>query len=320
MENAGKEKPAVAVDVIVACMKDFSSIVEVNGTVLSYEMVELHPEISGRITYLNIVDGAEVKEGTLLVRINDADLQAQLEQQKNQLDLAQKTEKRYRELLAVNGVNQSDYDVAVSQVNNYKALVNVLIAQIDKTVIKAPFSGKLGLRMVSPGAYVTPLTVISTLQETDRVKIDFTMPEVYAGLIKTGDTVMLQANSSGQPQKARVIALEPQINTSTRNFKGRALLLKGILSSGSFVKVILAKKNKGIVVPTNCIIPDAMSNMVILVKDGKAVFQNVETGDRTADQVELTKGVNPGDSVVVSGILFVRPNAKLKVKKARKST
>lgn len=312
-----KEKPAVPVDVIIAQSQGLTSSVEVNGSVLSYEMVEFHPEISGRITYLNVPDGAVVKEGTVLVRINDADLQAQLEQEKNQLDLAKKTEKRYKALLATNSINQSDYDVALSQVNNYQALVDVTLAQIDKTIIKAPFTGQLGLRQVSPGAYVTPQTIISTLQQTDKVKIDFTMPESYIKMVKIGDTVSIGTNLSAEPRKAIVIAIEPQINTATRNIKARAIVIGNGINPGAFVKVVLNKRSRGIMVPSNAIIPDALSNLVVVVKNNKAVFKNVETGTRNADGVELTSGVNPGDSIVVSGVLFVRPNAKVKVKKVR---
>ena len=158
-----KDKPPVTVDVIIAEKVNFPSSIEVNGVSLSEEMIELHPEISGRLTYLNLPDGATVKEGAILAKINDADLQAQLEQQKVQLDLANKTENRLKELLVVNGVNQSDYDAALSQVNTINANIKVLNAQIDKTVVRAHFNGKLGLRMVSPGAYVTPQTLLGTL-------------------------------------------------------------------------------------------------------------------------------------------------------------
>ena len=140
-EQAMPEKQSIFVEVIVAGAEDVPSSLEVNGTVLSNEMVELHPEISGRLVYLNLPDGATVKQGTLLARINDADLQAQLEQQKIQLELANKTLKRLSDLLKVNGVNQADYDAALSQVNTTEANMKVLHAQIDKTVIKAPFSG-----------------------------------------------------------------------------------------------------------------------------------------------------------------------------------
>ena len=311
------EKPPVMVEVIVAGSEDVPSSLEVNGSVLPNEMVELHPEVGGRLVYLNIPDGSKVKEGTILAKVNDADLQAQLQQQKIQLELAIKTEKRLSSLLKVNGVNQADYDNALSQVNTYQANIKVLDAQIDKTVIRAPFSGELGLRVVSPGAYVTSQTVVGTLQQTDKVKIDFTVPETYVSIISKGSVVKVQTNESAETMDATVSAIEPQINSLTRNIKVRALLTNGVIPPGSFVKVLLVQNRKGIVVPSNAIIPDALSNQVVIVKNQKAKFVNVETGIRNANIVELKSGVNPGDSIIISGMLFVRPNAPIKVNKIR---
>jgi membrane fusion protein, multidrug efflux system len=308
------DKPRVNVDVIVAQKVHFPSSVEVNGETLSEEMIELHPEISGRLTYLNIPDGAVVKKGTVLAKINDADLQAQLEQQKVQLNLAVKTEQRLKELLTVNGINQADYDAALSQVNTFNASIKVLNAQIDKTVVRAAFSGKLGLRMVSPGAYVTPLTLLGTLQESDNIKIDFTLPEFYANMARVGNTIFIQTNESEEKLPAVISAIEPQINSSTRNIKARARLKSGKISPGTFVKVILTKDEEGILVPSNALIPDAASNQVVLVKKSKAVFANVETGKRNADLVQLSSGVKEGDTIVVSGVLFVRPNTLVKIR------
>ena len=313
----GKEKPPVIVDVLLAGKVSFPTNIEVNGTVLSEEMIELHPEISGRLTYLNIPDGASVSEGTVLARVNDADLQAQLEQQKAQLDLAMKTEQRLQKLLAVNGINQSEYDAALAQVNTFSANVKMLNAQIDKTVIKAPFSGKLGLRMVSLGAYVTPQTLIGTLQQSDKIKIDFTVPETYIGLVGVGNTVFIQTNDSDEKLSAVISAVEPQIDVNTKNIKVRARLTIGNLNPGAFVKVTLNKDEQGIVVPSNAIIPDASNNQVVVIKNKKATFVNVETGIRNADVVEILSGLNVGDSVVVSGVLFVRPNADVKIRKVK---
>lgn len=315
-----REKQPVTVDVIVAEKVHFPTSIEVNGASLSEEMIELHPEIGGRLTYLNIPDGARVEKGTVLAKINDADLQAQLEQQKVQLDLALKTEQRLKQLLIVNGVNQSDYDAALSQVNIINANIKVLNAQIDKTVVRAAFSGKLGLRMVSPGAYVTPQTLLGTLQESDNIKIDFTVPEFYANLATVGNTVSIQTNESDEKQTAVISAIEPQINVETRNLKVRARLKSNNISPGTFVKVLLNKDEEGILVPSNALIPDASSNQVVIVKNRKAVFVNVETGIRNADLVELSGGVNSGDTIVVSGVLFVRPNAYVKIRNVKKQS
>lgn len=311
------DKPRVNVDVIVAQKVHFPSSVEVNGETLSEEMIELHPEISGRLTYLNIPDGAVVQKGTVLAKINDADLQAQLEQQKVQLDLAVKTEQRLKELLKVNGINQADYDAALSQVNTISANIKVLNAQIDKTVVRAAFSGRLGLRMVSPGAYVTPLTLLGTLQESDKIKIDFTLPELYANMARVGNTVSIQTNESAGKMTAVISAIEPQINSETRNIKARARLKTGTISPGTFVKVLLTKDEEGILVPSNALIPDAASNQVVIIRKNKAVFANVETGTRNADQVQLSSGVKEGDTIVVSGVLFVRPNTLVKIRNVK---
>ncbi|MCB9015053.1 MAG: efflux RND transporter periplasmic adaptor subunit [Lentimicrobiaceae bacterium] len=310
-----KQKPPVAVDVLIAEEGEFDSDIEVNGTVLSEEMVELHPEVSGRLTFLNIPDGVFVKEGTVLAKINDADLQAQLQQQKVQLQLAEKTEERLRQLLSAKGVDQATYDAALSQVNLINANINVLRAQIDKTVIKAPFSGRLGLRLVSEGAYISPSVAIGTLQQTDKVKIDFAVPEAYADLLKTGRTVGVRANGGAANLKATISAIEPQINTATRNIKVRARLETGTLNAGAFVKVLLNDRKSGIVVPSNAVIPDALSNQVVIVKGGKAVFQNVEIGIRNSDVVEIVNGLQVNDTVIVSGVLYVRPNSVVQIKK-----
>lgn len=312
-----KEKPPIAVDVIIASYSDFASNIEVIGSVLSEEMIELHPEVGGRIIYLNMPDGAKVSTGSILAKVNDADLQAQLQQQKVQLELAQKTEQRLAKLLSINGVDQATYDAAISQVNLYNAAINVLNAQIEKTVIKAPFSGTLGLRQISLGAFVSTSTVIGTLQQSDRIKIDFSVPETYSGLILKGKTVSIVTNESKQELYATINAIEPQINTTSRSLKVRAYLNQGSIRPGSFVKVLLNEKTNGILVPSNSIIPDALSNQVVVVKNGQAIFKNVETGIKTNNSVQITEGLQIGDTVIVSGMMYVRPKADVKIKKVR---
>lgn len=323
--SAGKkqvvtEKPPIFVDIIVASTEEVASNLEVNGSVLSNEMADLHTEVSGRLTFLYLPDGTSVKQGTLLARVNDADLQAQLEQQKTQLDLANKTLKRLSDLLKINGVNQADYDAAFSQVNTIQANMKVIHAQIDKTVVRAPFTGELGIRLVSPGAYVTPQTLLGSIHQVDKVKIDFTVPETFSSLIAKGNQVKIQADRFPETLDATITAIEPQINTVSRNIKVRAMLAKGVIQPGAFVKVFLAQTRKGIMVPTNAIIPDALSNQVVVVRNNKAAFVNVETGFRNANLVELTSGINPGDSVIVSGMLFVRPKALVKVQNIKSLT
>ena len=308
------------VDVIVAVPRSIDNKIEANGSIVAGEYVELHPEISGRIVYLNVPEGAHVAKGTVIARINDADLQATLEKSKVQLELYKKTEERVRKLLDINGINEADYDLAVNNVNGTKADIDYTQAQLDKTIIRAPFDGVVGLRQVSPGAYVTPANIIATVQQLDRTKVDFTVPELYTSVIKKGGLVDIQLDAATNTRrKGLIVATEPQINLTSRNLKVRALLQDGQGHPGAFVKVFVdaGVDKKAILVPTSCIIPEDRNNQVIIVKDGKAKLVNVTTGVREASNIEITKGLNAGDTIIVTGVLFARPQFPVSIRSVR---
>jgi membrane fusion protein (multidrug efflux system) len=312
-------QPPTAVDVLVAATKPVSNTIEVNGTVVANEYVELHPEASGRLTYLYVPEGKLIKKGTLIAKVNNADLEAQLQKSRVALELAMKTEDRDKQLLAVNGINQADYDAALNVVNGYKADIEYNQALLDKTLLKAPFDGYIGLRQVSVGAYVTPATLIATLLQLDKIKIDFLIPEDYSSVLKVGSTVDVDMDESGKKRKAQIIATEPQVNQSTRNMTVRAILENTQANPGSFVKVDVHSglDKKAIMIPTNALIPDDKNNQVVLVKSGKASFVNVSTGIRLSNNVEVTAGIKEGDTVVVTGVLFARPKAPLQIRNVR---
>ena len=320
-DNKSKPNQPVIVDVLIAEKESINDIIEANGTVIPNEFVELRPEVSGRLIYLNLPEGKMISKGTVIARVNDADLLAQMARSRVQMDLAQKTVDRFKQLLDVNGLNQADYDVALNQVNTLKADVVYTQTLVDKTVVKAPFSGVAGLRQVSPGAYVTPATIISSLQQVDEVKVDFTLPEMYSNVIKTGSLVDVEVDAVTKERgRAIILATEPGANTNTRNLQVRALLKGAKANPGAFVKVYInaGKNRSSIKVPANCIIPDDRNNQVILVKKGKASFVNIQTGLREANIVEVTKGIEVGDSIVVTGVLFARPNAQVNVREVKK--
>ena len=322
-KEAATAKPAGApalVDVMIAATEQISTTIEANGSVVAFEYLELRPEVAGRLTYLQVPEGNVVAQGTVIARVNDADLQAQMNKTRVLLDLAQKTEARIAKLIAVGGINQADYDAIISQVNGYKADLIYTQSLIDKTVVKAPFSGLVGLRMISPGAYVTPTTLIATLQQVDKIKVDFTLPEQYSKMIRKGADVEVQTDlSKAERHKATIIATEPQISSVSRNLKVRSVLQGVKANPGSFVKVYLTRRQDhlSVLVPTNCIIPDDKNKQVVVVKGGKANFVNVKTGIRNEDMVEIISGINPGDSVVVTGVLFARPKAPVKVRSVK---
>ncbi len=315
-----QKSPPPVVDIIVAQPQTVSNIIEANGTVVANEFVELHPETSGRITYLNVPEGKYITRGTVIARINDADLVANLNKSKATLKLAQDYVDRLKPLLSVQGVNQADYDAAMNTVISTQADIQYTQALIDKTVIRAPFDGVVGLRQVSIGAYVSSTDIIATMQQVNNLKMDFTMPEEYGKYISTGSTVQvtLDALVDTLKHKATVIAIEPQANTVTRNLKVRAILQdKTNANPGAFVKVYIAQggSKQSILVPSNCIIPSDINKQLIIVKNGKAQFTDITTGVRLQSNVEITKGVTEGDSVIVTGVLFAKDKKPVKVRK-----
>jgi membrane fusion protein (multidrug efflux system) len=310
---------AAIVDVIIASNQKINKQIEVNGSVLPNEMTTIQSEVSGRVTFLQIPEGASVAAGTVLARINDADLKASQQKINVQLDLAQKNETRLKKLLSIGGINQADYDLVLNQVNTLKADLAVLQAQLDKTVIKAPFAGTLGLRMISMGAYLTPATVITTIQQVNQLKIDFSVPEFYAQKIKKGAVVHVQSSDNKTKADAVIIATEPLVNATTRNLKVRAVLKGQSFNLGAFVKISIdaTAPANSILIPSNCIIPESTVKKVVVVKDGVGQLVEVETGERNEGLVQIVKGLSVGDSIAVSGVLFVKPNSPVKVRSVK---
>jgi len=316
-----QKSPPPVVDVIVAQPQTISNSIEANGSVVANEFVELHPEATGRITYLNVPEGKFIKKGTVIARINDEDLIANLNKSKAALSLAQSYVDRLKPLLAVQGVNQADYDAAVNAAISNQADINYTQALIDKTIIRAPFDGVVGLRQVSIGAYVSNTDIVATMQQVNNLKIDFTVPEDYSTYVKPGAIVqvILDATTDTVRHTADIIAVEPQANTITRNLKARAILEDNAKANpGAFVKVMISQGAKQtILVPTNCIIPSDINKQLILVKNNSAQFTDVTTGVRFQSDVEITSGVTAGDTVVVTGVLFAKDKKPVKVRKIK---
>ena len=307
----------VTVDVAIAANQQVDKQVEVNGSVAAADYVELRPETNGRVVFLQIPEGKIVQAGTVLAKLNDADLQAQLEKIKVQLELANINEQRNLQLLKVKGINQSDYDISLQQVKSYKSDLAYTQSLIDKTIVRAPFTGQLGLRQISLGAFINTSSTIVTLQKTDHLNVDFTLPEMYGRYVKVGKKVNLVGiTETNQKLTAQIFAIEPQIIAASRNIKVRASL-QGKLLPGAYVKVYLSDnvQKPSILVPANVLIPESKSKQIVLVKNGIANLVEVETGYRTASAVEITKGVNVGDTIVVAGMLFVRNGNKIKIGK-----
>lgn len=318
--NKGKSRggqKTMSVNAHVVSATTLSNNIVASGTLMAFEEVELHPEVSGKITQLNLNEGTSVAKGTLLVKLYDADLQAQLRKSQLQKTQAEKTEQRLKQLLAINGVGQQEYDDVITQINNISADIDLLQAQISKTEIRAPFNGVVGLKNVSLGAYVSPTTVIATFQQIDPLKVDFTIPEKYASAVHNGDNVNFNVDGFSEVFKGKVYAIEPRIDEATRTIKIRALVQnnKAKAYPGAFAKIDLGLKTipNALMVPTQCVIPDARDKKVIVVKNGKAQFVKVETGERNEANIQIVSGINEGDTVVTTAIMYIKPGMDINV-------
>jgi membrane fusion protein (multidrug efflux system) len=306
---------AMKVDGYIVSPQSFGENIEVPGSIVANEMTEVHPEVSGRIVQLNVGEGKYVSRGTLLAKLYDGDLQAQLKKIQIQLSIAEKTEERQMQLLKIQGISQQDYDLSLLQVNNLKADIDIIRTSIGKTEIRAPFSGKLGLKNISPGAYVTPASVIAVVNQTDQLKLDFTVPEKYTGQIKIGQIVSFSYEGSDKRYNAKVIATESSVAENTRSLMVRSIVQnkdQGLLP-GAFAKVQLSfdPDPNAILIPTQAVIPQARGKKVILYNGGVAKFVDVTTGSRDSSRVLVLSGVKAGDTVVVTGLLSVRPETKI---------
>lgn len=298
-------------------LEKLSNNVLATGTIRSNEEVELRSEAAGKIVNIFFKEGAYVNKGYLLVKINDSDLQAQLRKVESKIKLSEDREFRQRQLLKSNMISQEEYDNTVNDLNVNQSDHDLIKAQIDKTEIKAPFSGVVGLRSVSVGSYVTTATIIARLQNISTLKIDFSIPERYSFVVSTGDELSFKVSGSDKIFHAKVYAIEPKIDQATRTLQIRAICdtYYKELVPGAFANIELKLKEIGnaILVPTIAIVPELKGQFVYLYKNGTVFPQNVETGIREEIKVQVVTGLSEGDTVITSGILQIRPGAKVNI-------
>ncbi|HTE13236.1 MAG TPA: efflux RND transporter periplasmic adaptor subunit, partial [Chitinophagaceae bacterium] len=236
-----------------------------------------------------------------------------------QLQIANQNEQRSLQLIKIQGISQQDYDASLLNVNNIKADIEITQATIIKTEIRAPFNGKVGLKNISMGAFVTPATIVATIQQTDILKLDFSVPEKYIPQVKVGQPVQFTTEGNTKKYTAKIMATESGVTQETRSLSIRAIVQnkEAGLVPGIFAKVVLNfdPDPNAIVVPTQAIIPQARGKKVIVYQGGLAKFSDVTTGIRDSSMVQITSGLKAGDTIVTTGLLSVRPDTKIQMNK-----
>ena len=313
-----QQQQSIIADALIVSTQPLSADIEIPGTILAGETTEIHPEISGRVVQLNVREGTFVGKGALLAKLYDGDLQAQLRKLEVQLKIAEQTEDRQEQLLKIQGISQQEYDLSLLQVSNLKADMNIVREAVRKTEIRAPFSGKLGLRNISPGAFVTSATIVTTISQVSQLKIQFNVPEKYGSQLKNGQPINFMVDGSTKTFTANIIAAEVKMDENTRSLAIRALVKNSdpALIPGVFAKVriILGKNEDAILIPTIVVQPLGRKKLVYLYKGGKSIPADITTGVRDSSKVQVLTGLNVGDTVITTGLLFLRPGADVKLK------
>lgn len=316
-----KKSGPVAVEIKVVQPELLLNTVSSTGTILANEKTEIRPEISGRITKILFEEGATVPKNKLLIKMNDSDLQSQLKRNEAQGLLISNDELQKRKLLEIKAISQDEYDIAKSQLLVNEADKQLLQAQIAKTEIYAPFSGKVGLRTVSVGQYIASNTLIATLQQLDPVKIEFDVPEKYSSFIQPGLEISFGTDASDSIFMAKVYAIESAITAETRTLKVRALCPNraNVLNPGAFarVNIVLEKLPNAMKVPSEAVLTVLDGNSVYICKNGKAQLTPATTGIRTASEIQITHGVSAGDSLILTGLLQLTNGAPVMVKQKK---
>lgn len=293
-------------------------LLHVSGSLFPQDEITIAPEISGRIKRLFINEGSFVQKGSVLVKLEDAELQAQLSKVKALIDLAEINAKREKELLKGGGTSAELLERADNTVITLQSDFQMLKAAIAKTEIKAPFSGTIGLKEVSEGSFVSPGTKISHLVNSSPIRIECSIPEKYTSLIKKNMKIQFHVYGNEQSFEAKISAINPMIDPISRTTKIIALYAnkKEECKPGAFadIEIPLSVEEKAIIIPNEAIVPDIRGLRVFLLKQGKAKPKPIEAGMRTASSLEIIKGLNIGDTVLVAGASLMKAGSKVKAK------
>jgi len=290
-----------------------------DGELIAKAQVDLKAETSGKLVKLYAKDGQKVSKGTLLAKLDDAELQANLKSAKTALELAEKKAARTKTLYEKDGATAEELESAESAVESAKASKELIEAQLQKTEVRAPFAGTLGVVEVSEGAWMTSGAQIATLTNTSELKVEFELPQRFSRNVKVGNKVVLIDTEQGIQADAKICFLDATMSNSSRTRKARALLKNadGKYLPGTYVRVKLdfGQGNLvGIPVPSEAVTLDANGAYVFVVKDGKAKKVDIQTGLRTPITVDVVQGLSAGDTVVASGLMNVRNGMGIEIK------
>lgn len=314
----GDKNAPTSVTGIVVKTDTFENNLSLSGSIDANEQIEIRSEVSGIVEGIYFTEGTYVNKGQVLFKVNDIELKAQLRQAATKEGLTAENERRAKLLLEKEAISQEEFDVARADHASAQAQTQLIRAQIAKTAVKAPFSGKIGLRSISPGTYITPTILVAKLVNTGKLKITFSIPEKYATQVKSGSVIDFTVSGSTKIYKAKIYAIEPEIEVATRTLQIRAIAenVDGKLFPGTFadVKLPLDIIKNAIVVPSQAIVPIKDGKKVFISDMGKAKEVMVEATTRTDASILILSGLKAGDTLITSGVMSLKNESPIKVK------
>ncbi len=317
--KGGKGRQAQTLNVrgVVMAEKSLTDGIFVSGSLVPDEEVNLSFETSGKITHIYFKEGAHVQAGQLLAKINDAPLQAELRKKEAQLKLMQDRLYRAKALLEREAVSQESFQEAEANLTALRADIDGVKAQLAQTELRAPFSGIVGLRQVSVGAFATTATTVATLTKRSPLKVEFSVPERYAGTLEDGMPLTFTVEGDLTPRSAKVYASDSRVDPDTRTYTVRALYANsdGKLVPGRYVSVELTTRqyDRTLAVPSQAIVSEMGVDKVFVCRSGVAEPVEITKGLRTDAEVQVLRGLAVGDTVITSGTMQLRKGQKVVV-------
>jgi membrane fusion protein (multidrug efflux system) len=321
-EKKGANRPKnLTAEAYVVEPQSFSEDYIASGTLLPNEEIDILPEISGRVTGIFFTEGARVRKGQKLIQLYSADITAQIQKLKAQRSLQEKIRNRQEELVNIGGISKQDFETTLTQIQSIDADIAFQEAQLRKTSIIAPFDGVVGIRNISMGAVISPSTVITKLQQVNPLRIDFMIPDRYRNRVQNNKEVFFSVSGSLDTLSGYIKAIDPAADVNTRNIRVQAIVPNNNkLVAGAFAHVIIPihSDNNSLLIPSQAVIPTTREKKAAVLHGGKAQLTTVVLGSRTSDKVEILHGLEPGDTVLTTGIMQVRPGMEVKVSKITK--
>lgn len=309
---------ALPVDITVTKSDNHSQSEVIAGSIIANRYVEINSELSKKVSAVNFKDGSHVKMGSVLYKLEDADIKAKLLQLQAELDLASLNEQRLASLLKTESIRREEHDIAVAKKNALLATKQLLQDELNKTFIRAPFDGIVGISKVFTGSYVTPGNSLTTIQEQRILKLQFHVSEKYVSLLKPGMSVLFTTVDRNDKLKATIISTDVALNNDTRSILVHAIIsnTSGHLKPGMSAKVFFSTHKAdrtGFSVPTEAVVPSDKGYSVFLLSKGTAKLQPVEIIDRTDNDVLIKSGIKLGDSILISNLLRVSDGMPIQI-------